>query len=104
MFWLLVAPADLVEQFAHVIVMISHSQSTFDQIGNSFGGPQLCSVPVGHGSLDQETNKLVLLFRAQSRGRPDAGLAFSASCPPDCKALRQRITLLAWHPIRRAIS
>jgi hypothetical protein len=31
-------------------------------------------------------------------------LAFSASCPPDCKALRQRITLLAWQPMRRAIS
>jgi hypothetical protein len=30
---------NLMEEFAHVIVMISHFQSTFDQIGNLPGGP-----------------------------------------------------------------
>ena len=48
-----------------MIAMVSHSQLTFDQIGNSLGGPQLCQVSVGHGSLNQETNKAFFLFRAQ---------------------------------------
>ena len=64
-----------------MIVMISYSQSTLDQIGNSLGGPQLCSVPMGHGPLDQETNKLFLLFRGQSR-RPAWGrLGFQCLLP-----------------------
>jgi len=37
-------------------------------------------------------------------GRPDAGLALSASGPPDPSASRHRSTLLALQPIRRAIS
>ena len=49
-----------------MIAMVFHSQSTFDQIGNSLGGPQLCPVSVGHGPLGQETNKLFFLFRGQS--------------------------------------
>jgi len=64
-----------------VIVMISHAQSTFDQIGNSLGGPQLCSVSVGHGPLDQETNKLFLLFRGQSRRPPRCRLGFQCLLP-----------------------
>jgi hypothetical protein len=49
-----------------MIAMVSHSQSTFDEIGNSLGGPQLCPVSVGHGSLGQEPNELSLLFQGQS--------------------------------------
>ena len=64
-----------------MIVMISHAQSTFDQIGNPLGGPQLCSVSVGHGSLDQETNKLFLLFRGQSRGPTRCWLGFQCLLP-----------------------
>jgi len=80
-FWFLVAPANLVEEFAHVIVMISHSQSTFDQIGNSLSGPQLCSVPVGHRPLDQETNKPFFLFQGQSRGPARRRLGFQCLLP-----------------------
>jgi hypothetical protein len=80
-FWLLVAPAYLVQEFAHVIAMVSHSQSAFNQIGNSLGGPQLCPVSVGHGSLDQETNKLFLLFRGQSRGPTRCWLGFQCLWP-----------------------
>jgi hypothetical protein len=68
-FWFLVAPADLVEEFAHMIAMISHSQLTFDQSGNSLSGPQLGSVSMGHRPLGQETNNLPSLFQSQS-GRP----------------------------------
>jgi len=64
-----------------VIVMISHSQSTFNQIGNSLGGPQLCSVPVGHGPLDQETNKLFLLFRGHPRRPARCWLGFQCLLP-----------------------
>jgi len=49
-----------------VIAMVSYSQSTFNQIGNSLGGPQLCPVSVSHRPLDQETNEPFLLFRGQS--------------------------------------
>lgn len=49
-----------------MIAMVSHPQSTFDQIGNSLGGPQLCPISVGHSPLDQETNELFSLFRGQS--------------------------------------
>jgi hypothetical protein len=76
MFWFLVAPTDLVEEFAHVIAVIFHSQSAFDQIGNSLSGPQLCSVSMGHGSLGQETNKLFFLFQGQSGGPPWRRLGF----------------------------
>jgi len=61
--WFLVAPTDLVEEFAHMIAMISHSQLMFDQIGNSLSGPQLCPVSMGHRPLDEETDKLFFLFR-----------------------------------------
>jgi hypothetical protein len=51
-----------------MIAVISHSQAAFDQVGNSLRSPQLGSVPMGHGSLGQEMNKLFLLFQGQSRG------------------------------------
>ena len=49
-----------------MIAMISHSQLTFDQIGNSLSSPQLCPISVSRGSLDQETNEPFFLFRGQS--------------------------------------
>ena len=67
-FGFLVAPTDLVEEFAHMIAMVLYSQSTLDQIGDSQSGPQLCSVTVDHRSLGQKTNKLSSLFQGQSRG------------------------------------
>jgi hypothetical protein len=60
-----VAPTYLVEQFAHVITMVSYTKMTFYQIGNALCGPQLGPVTVGHGSLGQETNKAFFLFRCQ---------------------------------------
>jgi hypothetical protein len=59
-----------------VIAVVSHSQVTFDQIGNSLGGPQLCPVSVGHGSLDQETDKALFLLRVQSGWPARCGLGF----------------------------
>ena len=67
--WFLVAPTDLVQEFAHVIAMIPHSQLTFDKLSNSLSGPQLRSVSMSHCALGQETNKLLFLFQGQS-GRP----------------------------------
>jgi len=76
-----VAPAYLVQELAHVIAMVSHSQSTFDQIGNSLRGPQLCPVSVGHGPPDQETNELFFLFRGQSGWPARCGLGFQCLLP-----------------------
>jgi hypothetical protein len=59
-----------------MIAMVSHSQSMFDQIGNSLGGPQLCPVSVGHRPLGQETNESVFLFRTQSRWPARCRLGF----------------------------
>ena len=87
-----------------MIAMISHSQLTFDQSGNSLSSPQLGSVSMSHRPLGQETNKLLFCFKVSRGGRPGAALAFSAFSPPDCNALRHRITLLAWQPMRRPIS
>jgi hypothetical protein len=49
-----------------VIAMVSYSQSTFNDVGNSLGGPQLCPVSVGHGPLGQEMNETFSLFQGQS--------------------------------------
>jgi hypothetical protein len=49
-----------------VIAMVSYPQSPFNDIGNSLGGPQLCPVSVGHGSLGQQINESVPLFQGQS--------------------------------------
>jgi hypothetical protein len=64
-----------------VIAMVSRSQSTFDQIGNSLGGPQLCPVSVGHGPLHQETNESFFLFRGQSRWPARCRLGFECLLP-----------------------
>jgi len=64
-----------------VIAMVSHSQSPFDQIGNALGGPQLCPVSVGHGPLDQETNKVFFLFRGQSGWPARCRLGFQCLLP-----------------------
>ena len=64
-----------------MIAMVSHSQSTFDQIGHSLGGPQLCPVSVGHGPLGQETNEPFFLFRAQSGWPARCRLGFQCLLP-----------------------
>jgi len=64
-----------------VIAMVSHSQSTFDQIANSLGGPQLRPVSVGHGPLDQETNEPVLLFQGESGWPARCRLGFQCLLP-----------------------
>jgi len=64
-----------------VIAMVFHSQSTFDQIGNSLGGPQLCPVSVGHGPLGQETNESFLLFQGQSGWPARCRLGFKRILP-----------------------
>jgi hypothetical protein len=64
-----------------VIAMVSYSQSTFNQIGNSLRGPQLCLVSMGHGPLDQETNELFFLSRGQTGGPARCGLGFQCLLP-----------------------
>lgn len=64
-----------------MIAMVSHTQSTFDQIGNSLGGPQLCPVSVGHGPLGQETNESFLLFQGQSGWSAWCRLSFQCILP-----------------------
>ena len=64
-----------------MIAMVSYSLSTFDQIGNSLGGPQLCPVSVCHGPLDQETNESFFLFRGQTRWSARCRLGFQCLLP-----------------------
>jgi hypothetical protein len=64
-----------------VIAMVSDSQSAFDQIGNSLGGPQLCPISVGPGPLGQETNELLFLFQGQPRRSARCWLAFQRILP-----------------------
>jgi len=70
-----------------VIAMVFHSQSTFDKIGNSLGGPQLCSVSVGHGPLGQEANKLFLLFQGQMGWPPGGRLRFQRVLPTGAQSI-----------------
>ena len=64
-----------------MIAMVFHSQSTFDQIGNSLGGPQRCPVAVGHGPLGQETNESFLLFQGQAGWPARYRLGFQGILP-----------------------
>ena len=81
------APPDLVEEFAHVIAMVFHSESTFNQIGNALGGPQLCPISVGHGPLSQEPNELSLLLQGQSGWPPWYRLRFKCVLPTGAQGI-----------------
>ena len=70
-----------------MIAMVFHSQPTFDKIGNSLGGPQLCSVSVGHGPLGQEANKLFLLFQGQTGWPPGGRLCFQRVLPTGAQSI-----------------
>jgi hypothetical protein len=61
-----VAPAHLVQEFAHMIAMVFHPQSAFDQVGNPLRGPQLRPVSMCHGPFSQEMNESRFLFQCQS--------------------------------------
>jgi hypothetical protein len=64
-----------------VIAMVFYPQTTFDQIGDPLCGPQLRSVSVCRGSLHQETNESIFLFRGQP-GRPTrCGLGLQGILP-----------------------
>jgi hypothetical protein len=76
-----VAPAQLVEELAHVIAMVSHSKMAFDHFGNSLCGPQLRPISMCHGPFGQETNQLLFLLRGQP-GRPTGcGLGLQGILP-----------------------
>jgi hypothetical protein len=75
-FRLLVAPAQLVQELAHVIAMVSHAKMTLDYLDNSLGGPQLGSVPMRQGPFGQKTNQLLLLLRGQPGWSTRSGLGF----------------------------
>ena len=70
-----------------MIAMVFHSQSAFDKIGNSLGGPQLCPVSVGHSPLGQEPNELFLLFQGQSRWSPWCRLGFQRALPTGAQGI-----------------
>jgi hypothetical protein len=70
-----------------VIAMVFHSQSTFDKIGNSLGGPQLCPASVSHGPLGQKANESFLLFQGQSRWPPWRRLCFQRVLPPGAQGI-----------------
>jgi len=50
-FRLLVAPAQLVQELADMIAMVSNPKVQGDQIGNPLGRPQIGPVSVGESSM-----------------------------------------------------
>lgn len=70
-----------------MIAVVFHSQSMFDKVGNSLGGPQFCPVSVGHGPLGQEPNELFLLFQGQSRWPPGRRLCFQRVLPTGAQSI-----------------
>jgi hypothetical protein len=53
-----------------MIPVVPHSKSPFDQRGDALRGPQLCAVPMRHGSPRQPTNQASPLCRRQPTGSP----------------------------------
>jgi hypothetical protein len=64
-FRFLVAPTQLVQEFADVIAMVLDAQSAFNQRGDSLRSPQLRTVAVGHCALCQQLEQFCFLPRAQ---------------------------------------
>ena len=99
-FRFLVAPPQLVQEFADVIAMIAHPQSAFDQRGDPLRGPQLRPVAVRHCALCQELHQFCFLFRAQfgrsARGR--LGFEGLRSTGAQCVAPTKNATGVASDP------
>jgi hypothetical protein len=76
MFRLLVAPAQLVQELADMIAMVSHSKMTLDYLDNSLSGPQLGPVSMSQSPFRQETNQLLLLLGGQPGWTTRSGLGF----------------------------
>ncbi len=70
-----------------MIAMVSHAQTTFDQIGNSLGGPQFCPVSVGDGPLGQEMDEPFFLFQGQSGWPARCGLGLQGLLPTGPKGI-----------------
>ncbi len=70
------APAQVVEEFPDVMMMVFHPQPAFDQIRDSLCRPPLRPVAVGHGSLGQETDKAFFLLCGQARRSAGSRLGF----------------------------
>jgi hypothetical protein len=66
-FRLLVAPTYLVEEFAHVVMMVFHPKLVLDQIGDPLRCPQLRPVTVSHSPFGQKADESLFLLRCQSR-------------------------------------
>jgi hypothetical protein len=80
-FRLLVAPAQLVQELAHVIAMVPHSKMTFDHLDNSLGGPQFGPVSVRQGPFGQEANQLLFLLWGQPGWPTRGGLGLQGILP-----------------------
>lgn len=63
----LVAPAQLVQELAHMVAMVAHPQAAFDQLGDPLRGPQLGPVAVGRGPCAQEPHEARFLPRREPR-------------------------------------
>jgi hypothetical protein len=80
-FRLLVAPTYLVEEFAHVIMMVFHPKLAFDHIGDPLRCPQLRPVTVRHSPFGQEADESLFLLRCQSRRSARRRLGFQRVLP-----------------------
>jgi len=83
----LVAPAQAVEQFAHVIAMIPNAQPLLDQIGDPLCGPQLGAIAVRPRPLRQEANQSLLLRRTQLGWAARGGLGLQPRWPLEPKRI-----------------
>jgi hypothetical protein len=76
-----VAPTYLVEEFAHVIMMIFHPKLEFDQIGDPMRCPQLRPITVSHCPFGQEADESLFLFQCQPWRSARSGLGFQRVFP-----------------------
>jgi len=99
---LLVAPSQLVQEFADVVAMILDAELSFDQHGNSLSSPQFRTIAMRHGTLCEEHHQLRLLLQRQTwwSARGGLGLQCTATAAVPCIAPSEYTAGVASDPAR----
>ena len=81
------APAQAVEQFAHMIAMIANAKPLLDQSRDPLRGPQLGAIAVRYRPLRQKPKQLLLLRRTQLGRAAGGGLGLQPLGPLGSKRI-----------------
>ena len=83
-----------------MVAMILEAKLSFDQQGNSLGGPQFSTIAMYHGPLCKEDHQLCLLLQRQTwrSARGGLGLQCSAAASAPCIAPSEYTTGVASNP------